>query len=483
MNPSILLQILILKTAMTQAMRMNRRCAAPRFAPLTAWHSYRLCGTLHPALTGYPIARREPGDIGCLVKITVFFKCFVRKVLEIVLKSCIVSPSFGNQRRRSHETQKALVAQSDRASVYGTEGLGFESLQARFFIVLFKISPVFLIVIVGVFNIMSHFFDMAVKRASENLRTIVLPEGEDQRTIDAAAKILELGFANIILLGDVDDITARLKEAGGDPSKLQIFNPATDSKLNEFAGKFYEYRKHKGVTEEQAAQMVTDEIYFGTMLVKEGYADGLVAGACHSSADTIRPALQIIKPVPGLRTISSTFFMCLGEETYLFSDCALVQNPTAAQLCDIAVETTKTAFLFGFDPRVALLSYSTKGSGSGDGVDKVAHATDRAKETIFALFGAKVPVDGELQFDSAFVPSVAELKCPDSPLKGNANVFIFPDLGAGNICYKAVQRMAKAEAFGPVLQGLAKPVNDLSRGCDAHDIVATTAVTAIQATL
>ncbi len=330
---------------------------------------------------------------------------------------------------------------------------------------------------------MSNFFEMAIERASKNMRTIVLPEGEDQRTIDAAAKIVELGFANVILLGDVADIESRLKAKGADPSKLQIFNPANDAKLGEFAEKFYEYRKHKGITLEQAAKIVTDEIYFGTMLVKEGYADGLVAGACHSSADTIRPALQIIKPVPGLRTISSTFFMCLGEATYLFSDCALVQNPTAAQLCDIAVETTKSAFLFGIDPRVALLSYSTKGSGSGEGVDKVAHASERAKETIFALFGAKVPVDGELQFDAAFVPSVAELKCPGSPLKGTANVFIFPDLGAGNICYKAVQRLAGAEAFGPVLQGLAKPVNDLSRGCDAHDIVATTAVTAIQAAM
>ena len=173
--------------------------------------------------------------------------------------------------------------------------------------------------------------------------------------------------------------------------------------------------------------------------------------------------------------------MCLNNQTYLFSDCALVQNPTASQLCDITIETIKTAFLFGINPRVALLSYSTKGSGSGEGVDKVARGAERAKERAFALFGAAVPVDGELQFDAAFVPSVAELKCPDSELKGNANVFIFPDLEAGNICYKAVQRLAGAEAFGPVLQGLAKPVNDLSRGCDAHDIVGTVAITAIQA--
>ena len=179
--------------------------------------------------------------------------------------------------------------------------------------------------------------------------------------------------------------------------------------------------------------------------------------------------------------MSSTFFICSGGKTYLFSDCALVQNPTPSQLCDISVETIKTAFLFGIQPRVALLSYSTKGSGSGEGVDKVARAAERTAERVFSLFGAAVPVDGELQLDAAFVPEVAKLKCPDSPLHGNANVFIFPDLASGNICYKAVQRFAGAEAFGPALQGLAKPVNDLSRGCSAHDIVGTVAVTAIQA--
>ncbi len=329
---------------------------------------------------------------------------------------------------------------------------------------------------------MSYFFQKIVQRASENLRTIVLPEGSDERTVEAAAAILKAGFARLILLGDVETIAANLQAHEADPSALQILNPRTDDKRAEFADIFYECRKHKGITPQQAANIVQDEIYFGTMLVKLGLADGLVAGACHSSADTIRPALQIIKPVQGLRTISSTFFMCLEDQTYLFSDCALVQNPTTSQLCDIAIETTKTAFLFGIEPRVALLSYSTKGSGSGEGVDKVARAAERAKEIIFALFGAKVPVDGELQFDAAFVPGVAELKCPDSPLKGSANVFIFPDLAAGNICYKAVQRLAKAEAFGPVLQGLARPVNDLSRGCDAHDIAATVAITAIQAT-
>lgn len=328
---------------------------------------------------------------------------------------------------------------------------------------------------------MSYFYQKIIQRAAKHPRTIVLPEGSDERTLAAAAQVLESHFARLIILGETDTIAGKLKQHGVDPSALQILNPATDERLDEFAEAFYEIRKHKGITPEQAANIVRDKVYFGTMLVKLGLADGLVAGACHSSADTIRPALQIIKPRAGLRTISSVFFICLEDKTYLFADCALVQNPTPSQLCDIAVETTKTAFLFGIDPQVAFLSYSTKGSGSGESVDKMVRAADRAKETIFALFGAKVPVDGELQFDAAFVPEVAAIKCPGSPLKGNANVFIFPNLDAGNICYKAVQRMGKTEAFGPVLQGLDKPINDLSRGCDAHDITATVAITAIQA--
>jgi phosphate acetyltransferase len=328
---------------------------------------------------------------------------------------------------------------------------------------------------------MSEFFDKLTKRAAENIRTIVLPEGNDDRTIEAAARILELGFAKLILLGEVDLIQKKLTEKGIDTTQLQILDPKNNPYLDTFANELYNLRKEKGMTPEKAAKTVIDEIYLGTMLVKMDHADGLVAGACHSSADTIRPALQIIKSFQGMRTISSTFFMCLEGQIYLFADCAIVQNPTSAQLCDITIETIKTAFLFGIKPRVALLSYSTKGSGSGEGVDKVARGAERAKERAFALFGAAVPIDGELQFDAAFVPSVAELKCPDSELKGNANVFIFPDLSSGNICYKAVQRLAGAEAFGPVLQGLAKPVNDLSRGCDTHDIVGTVAITAIQA--
>lgn len=328
---------------------------------------------------------------------------------------------------------------------------------------------------------MSDFFNQIIRKASENVKTIVLPEGSDERTIQAAASVLELNFANIIILGNIDRITAQLKEKGADPSRLQIRNPATDPKLDEYAEAFYEMRKHKGLSREQAAGIIKDEIYFGTMLVKLGQADGLVAGACHSSADTIRPALQIIKPEEGIKTISSMFFMCFPKETLLFADCGLIEEPTEAQLCDIAVATAKTGLQFGFDPRIAMLSYSTKGSAKGEHAVKIGLAAERAKERIGAIFGDKVIIDGELQFDAAYVPEVAASKAPDSPLKGRANTFIFPDLGAGNICYKSTQRLAGADAFGPILQGLDKPVNDLSRGCVARDIVATAAITAIQA--
>ncbi|MBL7214165.1 MAG: phosphate acetyltransferase [Phycisphaerae bacterium] len=328
---------------------------------------------------------------------------------------------------------------------------------------------------------MSVFFDKIIKKASENIKTIVLPEGSDERTIDAAVNVLKLGFAKIIILGDIDRIIARLKEKGADPSGLQILNPATDARRDEFANAFYEMRKHKGITLQQADGIVQDESYFGTMLVKLGYADGLVSGARHSSADTIRPALQIIKPAEGIKTISSMFFMSFPRETLLFADCGLVEAPTEAQLCDIAISTAKTGLQFGFEPRIAMLSYSTKGSAKGEHAVKIALAAERAKERITAIFGDTVLIDGELQFDAAYIPATAATKAPDSPLKGRANTFIFPDLGAGNICYKSTQRLAGAEAYGPILQGLAKPINDLSRGCVARDIVATVGITSIQA--
>lgn len=328
---------------------------------------------------------------------------------------------------------------------------------------------------------MASFFDAVIKRASESVKTIVLPEGNDDRTLEAAADILTHDFAKLVILGDVPTVEKKLRRYGADPSKIQLINPVSDSRLDTYAQAFYEQRKHKGVSLEQARLTVQDEVYFGTMMLKQGDADGMVAGACHSTGDTLRPALQVIKPAPGVSTVSSMFFMCFPDKVLMYADCGLIEDPTEKQLVDIAVSTAKTALQFGFDARVAMVSYSTKGSASGPNAVKMAMASEKAKEAVKNTFGDSVILDGELQFDAAYVPSVAAKKAPDSPLKGNANIFVFPDLGAGNLCYKSTQRLAGAEAFGPIVQGLAKPVNDLSRGCSVLDIVATVAITAIQA--
>ena len=329
---------------------------------------------------------------------------------------------------------------------------------------------------------MSNFLDQIIERASHNIQTIILPEGKDDRTLEAAAKVARLGFAKIAVLGNVEKISAALSVKGADLSKIQVLDPLTSEHHESFAQALVDLRKHKGMTLDKAHEIVRDEMYFGAMMLKLGLADGQVAGAIHSSADTIRPALQIIKATEGLKTVSSMFFMCFPEETYLYSDCGLVEDPNDSQLADIAVTTAKTALQFGFEPRIAMLSYSTKGSAGGDGPAKVIRAAEKAREVLQSLYGDKVLIDGELQFDAAFIPEVAARKAPDSPLKGRANVFIFPDLGAGNICYKVTQRLAGAEAYGPILQGLNKPINDLSRGCTADDIVGAVAITAIQAT-
>lgn len=330
---------------------------------------------------------------------------------------------------------------------------------------------------------MDFFFKSVVEQAKKHIKTIVLPEGGDERTIPAAIDILKLGFAKLVILGDVPAMEKQLKAAGVDLKNVQLLNPKTDPRLETFAQTLYELRKNKGLTADQARQLAADEIYFGTLMLKLGQADGLVAGACHATADTLRPALQIIKPAPGIQTVSSMFFMVFPEQNkvLLFADCGLLEDPTEDQLVDIAIATAKTGLQFGFEPRVAMLSYSSKGSAKGPNAVKVANAAKKAKQVAQQVFGSKVILDGELQFDAAYVPSIAAKKAPDSPLKGNANTFIFPDLGAGNICYKATQRLAGAEAYGPIVQGLAKPVNDLSRGCSVQDIVATVAITAIQA--
>jgi len=327
---------------------------------------------------------------------------------------------------------------------------------------------------------MSSFFDQILKHASQNIKTVVLPEGNDERTITAAADVVRRGFAKVIVMGD-DKVLPMLEKHGLKPEDVNFTNPATDPRQEEFAGFLYELRKAKGMTMEQARTLIKDVMYFGTVMVKKGLADGLVSGAVHSTADTLRPALQIIKPAQGIKTVSSLFFMCWPDKVLLYADSGLVEDPTEDQLVDIAVSTARTGLQFGLEPKVAILSYSTKGSASGPNAKKMANAAAKAREVFKATFGDTVPVDGELQFDAAYVPSVASRKAPDSPLKGMANTFIFPDLGAGNLCYKSTQRLAGAEAFGPIVQGLAKPVNDLSRGCSAEDIVATVAITAIQA--
>ncbi|MDD5135705.1 MAG: phosphate acetyltransferase [Phycisphaerae bacterium] len=324
------------------------------------------------------------------------------------------------------------------------------------------------------------FLQQILEKATVLYKHIVLPEGGDERTIEAAKKITARKLAKLTILGDENQIAVTLKDAGAALTDINIINPKTSDKLKGFAEKFYQMRKDKGVTPESALEIMKDEVHFGTMMVKTGAVDGLVSGAIHSTPDTVRPALQIIKSASGVKTVSSIFFMTNSERTLLFADSGLNQDPDAVQLADIVLATARTARQFGIVPKIAMLSYSTKGSAHGTGPDKMIKATELAKAKLAKDFGGEYLIDGELQFDAAFVPKVAAQKCPASPLKGGANVFIFPDLGAGNICYKLAERLAGLNAYGPILQGLAKPVNDLSRGCNSDDIVATVAITAIQ---
>ncbi|MCU0856851.1 MAG: phosphate acetyltransferase [Pontiellaceae bacterium] len=320
----------------------------------------------------------------------------------------------------------------------------------------------------------SEFIQTVIRKAQANQRTIVLPEGADARVIAAANQIAAEGIAGVIVLGDE-------KTAAQVSSGVTVINPLTSDKLEGYAATFCELRRGKGITLEQAREAVRHVNYFGMMMVQNGEADGLVSGAAHSTADTVRPALQIIKSAEKGSIISSVFFMCVNDVPYIFSDCGLVENPDAAQLAQIAVQSAKTALQFGIPANVALLSYSTKGSASSPLVDKVIEATGKAKELLkVSLPDAPVKLDGELQVDAAIVPGVAKSKAPQSELAGQARVLIFPDLNAGNMAYKLVQRLGGAEAYGPVLQGLKKPVNDLSRGCSAEDIVGVVAITAVQ---
>ncbi|MDK9843359.1 MAG: phosphate acetyltransferase [Staphylococcus equorum] len=316
------------------------------------------------------------------------------------------------------------------------------------------------------------------KLSGKNVR-IVLPEGEDERVLTAATQLQNTEYVTPVVLGNEANVKTLANDKGLDITNIEVIDPETSELKQELVTAFVERRKGKA-TEEQAQEMLKNVNYFGTMLVYTGKAEGLVSGAAHSTGDTVRPALQIIKTKPGVSKTSGVFFMIKGEEQYIFGDCAI--NPTleAQDLAEIAVESAKTAESFDMTPRVAMLSFSTKGSAKSDDVEKVANAVNLAQEKIETDNIEDVVVDGEFQFDAAIVPEVAKKKAPDAKIQGNANVFIFPSLEAGNIGYKIAQRLGGFDAVGPVLQGLNSPVNDLSRGCSTEDVYNLSIITAAQ---
>lgn len=321
-------------------------------------------------------------------------------------------------------------------------------------------------------------------KARADVKHIVLPEGTEPRTVQASAKILKEGVARVTLLGNPDEVRKVAAETGTDLTGVAIIDPATSEKSAAYADLLYELRKAKGMTPEQATELVTkNPLYYGAVMLKAGDADGMVAGAINSTGNVLRPALQIIKTAPGIKVVSSCFIMELPDPKWgdngvmIFGDCAVIPNPTAEELAAIAIASAASGKqLVDINPRVAMLSFSTKGSAKHDNVTKVQEATKLAHE-----LAPDLQLDGELQADAALVESVGQLKSPGSTVAGHANVLVFPDLQAGNIGYKLVQRLGNAQAYGPILQGIAKPCNDLSRGCSVDDIVATVAITAAQA--
>lgn len=313
------------------------------------------------------------------------------------------------------------------------------------------------------------------EKAKSKIQRIVLPEGNDKRVVAAAAYIAQHNIARVILLGVETEVKKLADELGVSLEGITIYDPVTSAFFEDYAQTYYELRKHKGMTPEKAREVMKSPSYFGTMMVYKNDADGMVSGAINTTADTIRPSLEFIKTKPGYSVVSSAFLMSIHNTLAIFADCAVNPNPTAAQLAEIAITSAETAKVFGIEPRVSMLSYSTGNSGQGPDVDLVKEATATAREK-----APELALEGPLQYDASVDADVARIKLPNSAVAGRANVFIFPNLTAGNICYKAVQRTG-ASAYGPFLQGLKKPVNDLSRGCFVNDIVVTVAVTAIQA--
>ena len=327
------------------------------------------------------------------------------------------------------------------------------------------------------------FIEQIKQRAKKQIKTIVLPEATDIRILKSAETVKQEGYAKTILIGNEEQVRKNAKQNTIDIEGIEIIDPLKSDRTHKYAQKLFELRKAKGMSEEQAQKLVLDPVYFGMMMVKNEDADGLVSGACHSTSDTLRPALQILKTAPNTKLVSAFFVIVVpnceygSNGTFIFADSGLNEEPNSDALSEIAISSSKSfEQLVGEKAKVAMLSYSTYGSAHSASTEKVIEATKLVREKAPELL-----VDGELQLDAAIIPEVAEFKAKGSPLKGEANVLVFPDLGAGNIGYKLAQRLAKAEAYGPLCQGIAKPVNDLSRGCCASDVAGVIAITAVQA--
>ena len=330
---------------------------------------------------------------------------------------------------------------------------------------------------------LSKYLNGLIAKASENLKTIVLPEGEEERVLKAAHIIADANAAKLIILGKEEAVSDYFNKNGWSLRGIEVVEPEKSPRLAEYTELLYNLRKEKGMTLEQAQQTAVNYTYFGTLMVKAGHADGMVSGANHSTADTVRPALQIIKSANKDRCVSSFLIMISNDTPYLFSDCGVVINPTEKELSDIALTAAETAIQFGIDPKVAMLSFSTRGSAKSENVDKVRNATALVQEALKADIykDSGIEIDGEMQADAALDAVVAKKKAPDSHVAGKAKVLIFPNIEAGNIGYKLLQRLGGCEAYGPMLQGLNAPINDLSRGAFAEDIAGVIAITCLQA--